>query len=74
MVLQPSPASTASSLPDRVSRLDLTANYYQNHNMASGSQIAWLAGLSTSFDPPTGEQKFLRKVSCDDGERADTVD
>lgn len=39
------------------------AHHHDSRNPMSSSQISWLAGLSTSFDAPTDEQKYLRKVS-----------
>ncbi|RSH81112.1 Pyruvate kinase [Apiotrichum porosum] len=58
-----SPASTSSSMSAYVSRLDLTYGSVGRNTMSAGSQTAWLAGLSTSFEAPTEEQKFLRKTS-----------
>lgn len=46
------------------------AHHLDSRNPMSSSQISWLAGLSTSFDAPTDEQKYLRKVSARHGGRA----
>lgn len=40
------------------------AYQFDSRNPMSSSQISWLASLSTSFDAPTDDQKYLRKVSC----------
>lgn len=57
-----SPATSASSASLAVSNLDI-ANHPDRYTMAANSQIAWLASLNPQFDSPTGDQKFLRKVS-----------
>lgn len=60
--LSPLSPSTHSSpdLSRHVSMIDITNSLY---SQSSSSQIAWLAGLNPHFDSPTGDQKFLRKVS-----------
>jgi hypothetical protein len=40
--------------------MDISNSLY---SQSTSSQIAWLAGLNPHFDSPTGDQKFLRKVS-----------
>lgn len=54
------PRSDSSSVYD--SPFQHTAYHSDSRKDMSHSQIAWLAGLSTNFDAPVGEQKYLRKV------------
>lgn len=56
-------SSSSPALSRHVSRLDLATNPPYSSSMVANSQIAWLAGLNPHFDSPTGDQKFLRKVS-----------
>lgn len=63
MPLTPHSPGSASSFVYNSAGQNLAHNF-ESRNPMSSSQISWLAGLSTSFDAPTDEQKYLRKVSC----------
>ncbi|EJT52353.1 pyruvate kinase [Trichosporon asahii var. asahii CBS 2479] len=62
MPLTPHSPGSASSFVYNSAGQNLAHNF-ESRNPMSSSQISWLAGLSTSFDAPTDEQKYLRKTS-----------
>lgn len=58
----PHPSSFVPLFQTNTSVVSGNPNAYSNMAGTPSSQLAWLSGLSTSFNEMSAEQKFLRKV------------